>query len=171
MPRRRAGPPAALTSTHTEVAELCRDEARSALPPDSAVRASEPSVALRALSGHPWVMEPAGTASRRWATTVCRPAGFEPDVRFESPDLLVRLRLVEEGQAAALLPGLSWSGGASSVPLLNAHLKAASGPRDAYGCRRRIPSSPARPPCFQPFSACAHAGATGRPGAGRPWTA
>ncbi|UQA90674.1 LysR substrate-binding domain-containing protein [Streptomyces halobius] len=105
-------------AAEVESAELCGDEVRLALPPDSAVRASEPSVALRALSGHPWVMEPAGTASRRWATTVCRQAGFEPDVRFESPDLLVQLRLVEEGHAAALLPGLLWGGRALSVPLL-----------------------------------------------------
>ncbi|MER0479692.1 LysR substrate-binding domain-containing protein [Streptomyces sp. Edi2] len=99
-------------------AELCGDEMRLALTPDSASRTDGPAAALRALSGRPWVMEPAGTASRRWATAVCRQAGFEPDVRFESPDLLVQLRLVEQGHAVALLPDLLWGGGAPSVPLL-----------------------------------------------------
>ena len=38
---------------------------------------------------------------------VCRQAGFEPDVRYTSTDLQIRLRLVESGLAAALLPDLS----------------------------------------------------------------
>ncbi|WP_336052759.1 LysR substrate-binding domain-containing protein [Streptomyces sp. CA2R101] len=101
-----------------DAVELCGDEMRLALPPGSASPADEPAAALRALSGRPWVMEPAGTASRQWATAVCRQAGFEPDVRFESPDLLVQLRLVEQGHAAALLPDLLWGGSAPTVPLL-----------------------------------------------------
>lgn len=65
---------------------------------------------VRGLAGVAWVMEPEGTASRQWATRLCREAGFEPDVRFESTDLLLHLRLVERGLAAALLPGLVWAG-------------------------------------------------------------
>ncbi|MFI0982494.1 LysR substrate-binding domain-containing protein [Streptomyces sp. NPDC021093] len=141
-------------STGIDSADLCADEIRLALPPNSAdavrltlppnsadaVRlalpadkaaaahtpeaaraaapAHPPEAALRALSGHPWAMEPAGTASRQWATALCREAGFEPEVRFESPDLLVQLRLVEQGHAVALLPDLLWGGSTPSVPLL-----------------------------------------------------
>ncbi len=72
---------------------------------------------LAALADRPWVMEPAGTAARRWALARCRDAGFEPDVRFETADLLLHLRLVEEGHAAAFLPDLLWNGRVPTVPL------------------------------------------------------
>ncbi|AXT86697.1 LysR family transcriptional regulator [Aeromicrobium sp. A1-2] len=58
----------------------------------------------------PWVMEPAGVASRHWAEQACRQAGFEPDVRFETADLQAHVRLVESGNAVALLPDLVWIG-------------------------------------------------------------
>lgn len=51
-----------------------------------------------------WAAEPEGAASRRWMTQLCRRAGFEPDVRFRSDDLLVHRRLVAAGHAVALLP-------------------------------------------------------------------
>ena len=35
-----------------------------------------------------WVFEPSGKPARTWAEAVCRAAGFEPHVRFESADLL-----------------------------------------------------------------------------------
>jgi DNA-binding transcriptional LysR family regulator len=60
-------------------------------------------------------MEPRGTASRHWAEQVCRVAGFEPDVRFETADLQAHIRLVESGHAVALLPDLVWGGSAPSV--------------------------------------------------------
>jgi DNA-binding transcriptional LysR family regulator len=63
----------------------------------------------------PWVMEPRGTASRHFAEQLCRTAGFEPDVRFETADLQAHIRLVESGHAVALLPDLVWGGGEPSV--------------------------------------------------------
>lgn len=54
----------------------------------------------------PWVMEPAGAATRHWAEQACRQAGFEPDVRFETADLQAHVRLIETGNAVALLPSL-----------------------------------------------------------------
>ena len=60
-------------------------------------------------------MEPRGTASRHWAEQVCRVAGFEPDVRFETADLQAHIRLVESGHAVALLPDLVWGGAGRSV--------------------------------------------------------
>ena len=65
----------------------------------------------------PWVMEPAGTASRQWATQLCRSAGFEPDVRFETADLIAHIRLIESGNAVGILPDLVWSGDKPSVRL------------------------------------------------------
>lgn len=55
-----------------------------------------------------WVFEPRGKPARAWAELVCRAAGFEPQVRFESADMLVHAQLVETGHAAALLPDLVW---------------------------------------------------------------
>ncbi len=67
----------------------------------------------------PWVMEPRGTASRHWAEQACRRAGFEPDVRFETADIQAHIRLVESGNAVALLTGLAWVGRPVTVRLLD----------------------------------------------------
>ncbi|MEU5988193.1 LysR substrate-binding domain-containing protein [Spirillospora sp. NPDC047418] len=96
-----------------EYAELGEDEIALAVPGGAAA-----GTGLRGLARVPWVMEPVGTASRQWATRLCREAGFEPDVRFESTDLLLHLRLVERGHAAALLPGLVWAGRPPTVPVV-----------------------------------------------------
>lgn len=53
-----------------------------------------------------WVLEPSGTEANAWTRNVCRQNGFEPDVAFESPDLLFHLRVVQAGVAAAFLPDL-----------------------------------------------------------------
>lgn len=53
-----------------------------------------------------WIMEPPGNAARQWAESVCRAAGFEPDVQFESSDLIAHLRLANTGHAVAFLPKL-----------------------------------------------------------------
>ncbi|MEU7581296.1 LysR family transcriptional regulator [Streptomyces sp. NPDC041068] len=96
--------------------DLCDDPLRLAAPTTPGTAAphgphgtEDPEAALRAYADHAWVMEPEGSAARRWATTLCRSAGFEPDVRFESTDLLLHLRLVELGHAVALLPDLVWN--------------------------------------------------------------
>jgi DNA-binding transcriptional LysR family regulator len=62
-------------------------------------------------------MEPPGSAARRWALARCRSAGFEPDVRYESADLLVHVALVAHGHAAAFLPDLVWAGRPPDVPV------------------------------------------------------
>lgn len=58
------------------------------------------------LADVPWVLDPSDTEPARWALNLCRSAGFEPDIRFATPDLLLQIHLVETGHAAALLPGL-----------------------------------------------------------------
>ena len=79
---------------------LCEDPMRLATP--------DPVVSLADLAERPWVMEPAGTPARAWATGMCHAAGFEPDVVYVSADMLVHARLVEEGHAVAFLPDMLW---------------------------------------------------------------
>lgn len=61
---------------------------------------------VRDAAALPWTMEPVGTASRHWAEQLCRRAGFEPDVRFETDDLEAQIALIESGNAVAILPDL-----------------------------------------------------------------
>ena len=76
------------------------------------------AVSLAQAASSAWVMEPRGTASRHWAEQVCRTAGFEPDVRFETADLQAHIRLVESGHAVALLPDLVWGGRMPTIALV-----------------------------------------------------
>lgn len=62
---------------------------------------------LQDLAGTKWIMEPTGTLARRWALSVCRNAGYEPLIAFESSDVLLHVLLVSEGLGAALIPGLA----------------------------------------------------------------
>ncbi|MER7044950.1 LysR family transcriptional regulator [Streptomyces jumonjinensis] len=79
---------------------LCEDAMRLATP--------APVGSLADLAERPWVMEPAGTPARAWATAICHAADFEPDVAYVSADMLVHARLVEQGHAVAFLPDMLW---------------------------------------------------------------
>ena len=97
---------------------LCEDQLRVAVPGNVRVRASADALeTLRTLADHAWVMEPEGTAARQWAISLCRSAGFEPDVRFDATDIFLHRRLAEEGHAAAILPDLVWGGEAPTIAL------------------------------------------------------
>ena len=86
---------------------LTSDEIRLALPlPGAGDKNFDAASALADAATLPWVMEPHGAASRHWAEQLCRSAGFEPDVRYETADLQAHVRLIESGNAVALLPGL-----------------------------------------------------------------
>ncbi len=61
---------------------------------------------LSEVAGRPWVLEPAGTSAHAWALRACHDAGFAPRVAFETIDLFLQTRLVADGLAAGLLPGL-----------------------------------------------------------------
>jgi DNA-binding transcriptional LysR family regulator len=101
-----------------EQEDLLADALHLALPESAETpEARGPLAVLRSLESRPWVMEPEGTTARHWAIALCRNAGFEPDVRFETTDLLLHLRLVEQGHAAAFLPALVWDGRPPTVPL------------------------------------------------------
>ncbi len=96
--------------------DLSTDEIRLAVPP----RPSRfgPIDSMADAGRVPWVMEPKGTASRHWAEQLCRVTGFEPDVRFETADLQAHIRLIESGNAVALLPDLVWAGREPTVRML-----------------------------------------------------
>lgn len=83
-----------------DAAEIGRDPVRGYLPEFHATATAEQ------LGELPWVMEPSDAPSTEWAMRVCREAGFEPRVVYESSDMLFHLRMVEAGLAAAFLPDL-----------------------------------------------------------------
>jgi DNA-binding transcriptional LysR family regulator len=89
---------------------LARDELLLAVPAHGRYARGGPDpsapVPLTELADVPWVLGPLETIPTQWAQIACRNAGFEPDVRFASPDLLLQVHLVETGHAAAILPGL-----------------------------------------------------------------
>jgi DNA-binding transcriptional LysR family regulator len=95
---------------------LTSDAIRLAVPPPSPDRPAIETLADTAEL--PWVMEPRGAASRHWAEQACRSAGFEPDVRFETADLQAQIRLIESGNAVALMPDLVWTGRGTTARLL-----------------------------------------------------
>ncbi len=96
---------------------LTTDAIRLALPAVGA--ALHPVASLAEARQMPWVMEPRGTASRHFAEQLCRSTGFEPDVRYETADLQAHIRLVESGNAVALIPDLVWAGRDTSCRLLD----------------------------------------------------
>ncbi|WP_026555859.1 LysR family transcriptional regulator [Arthrobacter sp. 35W] len=103
---------------------LTTDAIRLAVPPPSqegspARPAGAVLASLEDTADLPWVMEPRGAASRHWAEQACRQAGFEPDVRYETADLQAQIRLIESGNAVALMPDLVWTGREKTVTLLD----------------------------------------------------
>ncbi|MBT2532589.1 LysR family transcriptional regulator [Arthrobacter sp. ISL-48] len=96
---------------------LTTDAIRLAVPPEAAAR--PPISSLEDTAELAWVMEPRGAASRHWAEQACRSAGFEPDVRFETADLQAQIRLIESGNAVALMPDLVWTGRSTTAQLVD----------------------------------------------------
>jgi DNA-binding transcriptional LysR family regulator len=97
---------------------LTGDAIRLAVPPAGVDAAFDRVRTLADAAELPWVVEPRGAASRHWAEQACRVAGFEPDLRYETADLQAHVRLVESGNAVALLPDLVWVGRTPSVRLV-----------------------------------------------------
>jgi molybdate transport repressor ModE-like protein len=90
---------------------LLRDPIRAYLPAGTEIGSVD---ALRSLR---WVSYPTSTEAYAWARALCQRYGFEPDVAYESPDLLFHLRAVRAGLAAAFLPDLLVNDlGGSPVP-------------------------------------------------------
>lgn len=122
--------------------DLVSDEIRLAVPP------GEEWTGIAEIAGAasvPWVMEPYGVASRHFAEQMCRRAGFEPDVRYETADLQAQIALIESGNAVALIPDLMWARRTPSVRLVGLE----GSPRRTVftAARRASASSPAVAAC------------------------
>ncbi len=65
-----------------------------------------PVATVEELAGLPWAFEPSGSDGFIWARRTCRKIGFEPTVRYDSPDPRVHQELVMAGLAAAFLPDM-----------------------------------------------------------------
>lgn len=94
--------------------DLYADGVELALPYDATPESG--NVSIKDAAHCAWVMEPQGSTSREWATALCRSAGFEPDVQFESADMLLHRELVRRGHAAALLPAILGKALPSALP-------------------------------------------------------
>ncbi|MET0198590.1 LysR family transcriptional regulator [Rhodococcus sp. RS1C4] len=86
-------------------ADLAVDPLLLAVPSEAAWLPSA-RTDLAGLFDVPWAMDPPDSATGTWARSVCRAAGFEPRVRFVSPDPLMHAHLVRTGHAAAFIPAL-----------------------------------------------------------------
>ena len=64
-----------------------------------------------------WVFEAQGSEAERWALSICREHGVEPNVRFYTPDLALQRHLVLSGLAAAFLPSVMRSDGDEYLPV------------------------------------------------------
>ncbi|MDP9830119.1 DNA-binding transcriptional LysR family regulator [Kineosporia succinea] len=84
--------------------DLVRDGLRLALPGEGLLAARPQSLAD--LADAPWALDPSYSPARTWADLLCRQAGFEPRVRFESPDPVLHAHLVRMGHAVAFIPSL-----------------------------------------------------------------
>jgi DNA-binding transcriptional LysR family regulator len=97
-------------------ADLTTDAIRLAVP--LAEHEIHPVQSIADAHDLPWVMEPRGAASRHFAEQLCRSAGFEPDVRYETADLQAQIRLIASGNAVGLMPDLVWAGARATCRLL-----------------------------------------------------
>jgi DNA-binding transcriptional LysR family regulator len=76
---------------------------------------------LRDLAATPWALDPPDTPTGAWARAVCRQAGFEAAVRFESPDPLMHAHLVRAGHAVAFIPALLSASHLAGTQLVSLH--------------------------------------------------
>lgn len=83
---------------------LLKDALRLLLPVTGAL--AGPPTRLADLAQAPWAFDPPHTVAGQWSRNVCREAGFEPIVKFETNDPLLQANLVREGLALALVPSL-----------------------------------------------------------------
>jgi len=87
---------------------LFEDPMRLALPKGHRLTRKE-HITLEDLSDEAWVQTSEASACARHVVRVCRAAGFEPRVSFESDDYLTVQGLVAAGVGVALIPQLALS--------------------------------------------------------------
>jgi DNA-binding transcriptional LysR family regulator len=124
--------------------QLFLDPMRIAVPPGERVGHD----VWAFVATRPWVAEPPGTAARSWIESLCRDAGFEPDIKYTTADLLAHQQLITGGHAVGILPDLLGSVG-PSAPLL---IDIPDGPharRILTATRRETAGQPAVEACRQ----------------------
>ncbi len=87
---------------------LFEDPMKLALPKGHRLAGKE-RVALNDLADEAWVQTSEASACARHVVSICRAAGFEPRVSFESDDYLTVQGLVAAGVGVALIPQLALS--------------------------------------------------------------
>jgi DNA-binding transcriptional LysR family regulator len=85
------------------------DDAMKLALPSGHKLARQERIALEDLSGEAWVQTSEASACARHVVRICRGAGFEPRVSFESDDYLTVQGLVAAGVGVALIPELALS--------------------------------------------------------------
>jgi DNA-binding transcriptional LysR family regulator len=91
-----------------ETTDLLEDPMRVALPSGHALTRKR-GLRLEDLRDEAWVQTSATSACARHVVHLCRAAGFEPTVSFESDDYLTVQGLVAAGVGVALIPELALS--------------------------------------------------------------
>ncbi len=94
------------------VRELCT-EPLVVVRPSGPRRRAAPAIAE--LADETWVMPPEDAACGRAVRAACRTAGFEPQVRWETDDMLLLVRAVAAGHGIAVLPRRSVAVDAAAV--------------------------------------------------------
>jgi DNA-binding transcriptional LysR family regulator len=86
---------------------LFRDPVRLALPAGHRLAGHRRPIALTQLAGERWIAGEEGTYFGRLAESLCRQAGFAPDVLYRTSDSAVVAALVAAGHGVAFIPALA----------------------------------------------------------------
>lgn len=86
---------------------LFRDPVRLALPSGHRLAGHGRPIALTELAGERWIAGEEGTYFGRLAESLCRQAGFTPDVLYRTGDSAVVAALVAAGHGVAFIPALA----------------------------------------------------------------
>jgi DNA-binding transcriptional LysR family regulator len=100
---------------HIVATELCAEPLVLVTSSATPTRRRRRGVDLVDLAHASWVMPPEYAACGSAVRSACRAAGFEPDVRWETDDMLLLIRAVADGHGVAILPRLSVVAGAAPV--------------------------------------------------------
>jgi DNA-binding transcriptional LysR family regulator len=95
-----------LLSEELQLTHLLDDRYDAILPAGHAL-AERSRLSLSDLSAEPWVVSSVASGCRRIAERVCRDAGFEPNMAFETDETLAAQALVAAGVGVTMLPRLA----------------------------------------------------------------
>jgi molybdate transport repressor ModE-like protein len=95
-----------LLSDELELTHLLDDRYDAILPAGHAL-AERSRLSLSDLSAEPWVVSSGASGCRRITERVCRDAGFEPNMAFETDETLAAQALVAAGVGVTMMPRLA----------------------------------------------------------------